>query len=242
MRAALQVGRPALACLACLAAGCFTDHRRQLQAAVGPGVAYRPDPQVVRSYRLAPRDVIEVSRGRAASRVTVALDGSLPLGPVGDVPAAGRTAGEVQAELARRAGLPLTDIGVRVAAHRGRTVSVFGPIKDGTRTLPYVGPETVLEVLQRAGGLGSGANLRKIHLVRPRVADGRPPEVFQIDLEKVILRQDSSTNVRVRPGDHVYVSETRRSLVEKMIPPVLKPAYQAVCLFCPKFNGLQRRP
>jgi hypothetical protein len=54
------------------------------------------------------------------------------------------------------------------------------------------------------------------------VADGRPPEVFHVDLAAILRRHDQSTNVRLEPFDEVYVGQTRRGCVAACLPPWMR--------------------
>jgi protein involved in polysaccharide export with SLBB domain len=97
------------------------------------------------------------------------------------------------------------------------------------RAVPYQGPETVLELLQRVGGVTPGAAPDDVYVVRSRLAEGRPPEVFRVNLRAVVLYHDARTNVRLEPFDQVFVGETRESCLKKCVPPVLRPVYDLVC-------------
>jgi protein involved in polysaccharide export with SLBB domain len=81
------------------------------------------------------------------------------------------------------------------------------------------GPETVVELLRRTGGLTPQAEPAQVHVVRPNVAVGRRPEVFPVDLEAILMHGDDRSNVVVQPYDHIYVGETRRSVLAKYLPP-----------------------
>lgn len=117
---------------AALAAGCAD--RRQL-------VPPAPDPP---AYRVGAGDLLAV---RVAGRPAldgvgcVAVDGTLPLGPLGKVPAAGLTISEVQQAVAKAT--------VELAAPQAGVVY----LRSGGRLtrLPYTGAETLAGFLRRAG-------------------------------------------------------------------------------------------
>ena len=67
-----------------------------------------------------------------------------------------------------------------------------------------------------------------VHVIRSHVADGHDPEVFHVDLRAIADGKDTSTNVRLRPFDQVYVGQTRKAALERCVPPWLRPAYEAV--------------
>jgi protein involved in polysaccharide export with SLBB domain len=97
------------------------------------------------------------------------------------------------------------------------------------RAVPYQGPESVLDMLQRVGGITPGAAPNDVHVVRSRIADNLPPEVFHIDLRAIVMNQDQNTNLRLQPFDQVFVGEANRSSLEKCLPPCLRPMYEKIC-------------
>jgi protein involved in polysaccharide export with SLBB domain len=107
--------------------------------------------------------------------------------------------------------------------------SPFIPSPSSQRAVPYQGPESVLDMLQRVGGITPGAAPNDVHVVRSRLADNLPPEVFNIDLRAIVTSQDQSTNLRLQPFDQVFVGETNRSSLEKCLPPCLRPMYEKLC-------------
>jgi hypothetical protein len=130
--------------------------------------------------------------------------------------------------LAESAGVPALQIGVNIAEYKSQQIYLFGQVAGLQRAVPYEGPETVLELLQRTGGITPGAATNDIYVIRAHVADGKPPEVFHIDLRSIVVKQDPSTNLRLEPFDEVYIGETRQSSIERCVPPCLRPVYEAV--------------
>jgi hypothetical protein len=116
-----------------------------------------------------------------------------------------------------------------VAAYRSEQVFLFGEVSGAQRAVPYQGPETVLDLLQRVGGLGAGAAPGDVQVVRAHVADGGRPEVFQVDLEAILRKKDQETNVRLEPFDQVYVGSSRPCRLSSCVPPWLRPLYESVC-------------
>ena len=114
------------------------------------------------------------------------------------------------------------EVRVRVAEYQSRHLFLFGQVHGLRHAVPYQGPETVTELLHRAGGLTPGAALSEVHVVRPNVAAGKRPEVFPIDLEAILLKQDRRSDLTLEPGDQVYVGETLRSSWGRCLPPWLR--------------------
>src|SRR5438093_1577377 len=83
--------------------------------------------------------------------------------------------------------------------------TLFAELVGRHRTIPYQGAETVLDVLQRVGGITPGAEPTEIYVVRSHIGDLQRPEVFHVDLEGIVIDRDHHTNIRVRPYDQIYV-------------------------------------
>jgi len=192
---------------------------------------YRADaPPVVPTYRLGCSDVLEVTfadRPTWDRVASVGLDGRLPLGDAGSPLVEGATTEEATAAVARLTGLDPTQITVRLADPRAGRVYVHGPEADRQKAVAYRGPEPVVEFLWRVGAIKQGCtDLRDVYVLRPNVAAGGRPEVFQVDVEAVALDGDHSTNVTLHPSDQVYVGETRRSRFSRLLPDWLRPLYR----------------
>src|SRR5262249_45642118 len=73
------------------------------------------------------------------------------------------------------------------------------------------------------------AAANEIYVIRPHVAQGRPPEVFQVKLKDILLAHDTRTNVTLEPSDQVHIGEMRRSSYSRCISPVFRPLYDGLC-------------
>ncbi len=155
----------------------------------------------------------------------VRVDGRIELTPADRIRVEGKTIPAIVRLLADHLGCAPDKVHVSVVAYNSQRVYLQGEVKGQARAVPYVGPETILEMLQRVGGITSGASLTNIQVVRAHVADGRPPEVFDVDLEAILNRNDRETNVSLQPFDQVYVGQSRTSSIKKCLPPWLKPLY-----------------
>ena len=138
----------------------------------------------------------------------------------------GQTPEEVAATLAAAARVPPEAVHVRVAAFNSQQVYLFGEVIGLHRAVPYQGPETVLDLLQRVGGITPAAAPSDVYVIRSHVADGHDPEMFHIDLHAITANKDDSTNVRLQPFDQVYVGQSRQAVIDRCMPPWLRPAYQ----------------
>lgn len=238
------VGVVAALALCAATAGCRTNpHRAEVEKNLfneRAGQAHQRD--IVERYLVACPDVLEIhvaGRDEFKGQRTVAPDGTLSLGQYGSVRVEGLTLPAVARAVAEPIGVRPEDVHVRVTEFASRHLILVGEVVGRQRRIPYQGQETVLDVLQRVGGITPGAEPTEIYVVRSHVGDLQRPEVFHVDLQSIVLEQDQSTNIRVRPYDQIYVGETRQARVEKCVPPWFRPAYQKLWNMIPSKNTPQ---
>ncbi|HEX4589608.1 MAG TPA: polysaccharide biosynthesis/export family protein [Gemmataceae bacterium] len=186
-------------------------------------------PQAASTYTLACPDVLEIAAGPEpilTVRLVVDPDGTISLGTDARLRVVGLTAEQVGRQLAAVLGVSASHIQVHIADYASRQVFLCGPVAGKERAIPYEGPETVVELLRRVGGLSHNAEPREVHVVRANVAAGRRPQVFDVDLKAILARGDDKTNIRLEAYDQVYVGETARSNWAKYLPPWMHPGKQ----------------
>ena len=216
--------RAALAGLPALVAGCFGPGGHLDRALLADRNPAAHQSGADARYRVHCPDVLDVTvPGRADCCGTrpVGADGRIPLGDAA-LRVEGLTAAEVARRVAAVAGVDPARVQVRVSAFNSQQVFLRGEVAGLPRAIPYQGPETVVDLLQRSGGLAPGAAPGDVQVVRSHIADGTPPEVFHVDLAAILLRNDQRSNVLLEPFDQVYVGQTRRSCLAECLPPWLR--------------------
>lgn len=199
-------------------AGCATEGSIR-SALKSPPIAQADE--TAPSYTLACPDAIDiafVNRPQLSGRYSIEPDGSVIVGELGRIAVSGGTAADTAEKLAGVAGEPRDAVHVTVAEHRSRLLFLTGPGAESERAVPYQGAETVVDLLRRTGGLSAQAKPDEVHVIRPHVAAGRRPEVFDVDLEAILITGDATTNVTLQPYDQVYVGVTRRSALARYMP------------------------
>jgi protein involved in polysaccharide export with SLBB domain len=221
-----------------LLAGCAT-HRAQIEQALR---ADRPPPshlqEIASEYHLHCPDVLRLDIGPApqySGLQRISPDGRINLGDAGRPRVDGETAPEIVRTVAEVVGVSPDRVRVEVAEYNSQYLYLFGQVAGMPRTVPYQGPETVVDLLHRVGGLTPGAALHDIRVVRPHVAEGKAPEVFRVDLAAIVLRGDLETNVDLEPYDQIHIGQSRRSYFSDCLPPWLRPFFDRVC-------GMKRGP
>jgi polysaccharide biosynthesis/export protein len=114
------------------------------------------------AYRIGPLDVLDISVFQApdlSKTVEVADNGTIDLPLLGETPAAGKTAQELQRELNSKLGakyLQNPQTTVKVKEFNSNRVTVSGAVKN-PGVFPYKG-ETLLQFVTMAGGLAPESN------------------------------------------------------------------------------------
>jgi protein involved in polysaccharide export with SLBB domain len=189
-------------------------------------------PDALAGYVVHCPDVLEVTvdgRPGWSGQRPIGADGRITLGDGVAPRIEGHTPPEIVRVVAERAGVSPGRVHVGVAAFKSQQLYVFGEVAGLQRAVPYRGPETVVELLQRVGGITPSAAVGDVQIVRAHVADGTAPEVFPVDLAAILLKKDQQTNVRLEPFDQIYVGQTRGGALSCCVPPWLRPLVEALC-------------
>jgi protein involved in polysaccharide export with SLBB domain len=193
---------------------------------------YSPGTNLAAQYQVHCPDVLSVSvdgHPEWTGRRPVGADGEITLGGLGRLRVEGRSVPDIARAVAERAGTQEDQVRVQVAEYNSQHVLLFGEVAGLPRAVPYQGPETVLDLLRRVGGITPGAAPADVQVVRSHVAEGKTPEVFHVDLPAIVLRHEPRTNVPLQPFDQVYVGQSRRSNLSSCLPPWLRPFYEQLC-------------
>jgi polysaccharide export outer membrane protein len=212
------------------APGCLKDRNLDKNLLNGPNFSSRPE-EVIESYRVGCPDVIELQVGGrpdCSRHFPVGADGKIDLGEYGRLRVESHTLPEVAHLIADELEASPSTVRVRVVGFRSEYVLLFGEVAGRERSIPYRGQETVVELLQRVGGITVEAAPNDVYVVRPHLGGNQRPEVFHVDLQAIVFRGDNRTNLRILPFDQIYVGETRRAKLEKVLPPWLRRALLAL--------------
>jgi protein involved in polysaccharide export with SLBB domain len=215
-----------------LLAGCAAGRSQLEQALLADRHPAAHGADLAARYAVHCPDVLSVrvaGRPEWSGLRRIGPDGRIALDDAVSLRVDGLAAPEIAHSLAELAGLAPGPIDVRVAEFNSRQLFLFGEVAGQERAVPFRGPETVLDLLQRVGGITPGAAPGDIQVLRPHVADGKPPEIFHVDLTAIVLKHDQQTNVLLEPFDQIYVGQTRRSSFTCCLPPWLQPVYKTLC-------------
>ena len=169
-------------------------------------------PAPPKSYRIGINDVLDVrvpglpdfggDLTRADARAfgfTVLEDGKVYLPFIGGVPAADRSALEVQRDVSERLKKFVKEpfVSVRVLRYDSQKFFVLGGVNE-PGAFPVDGITTLLQGLGDAKGIRGGSDIERAFVVRGRT-------LLPISLGDLLLRGDTSRNIVMQHGDLVYV-------------------------------------
>jgi polysaccharide export outer membrane protein len=225
--------------LPALPSGCNliqTHQKVAEQLAIGPEAPVTREQTAEEAYRVGFPDVLEIAiprRPDCSGTFSVTPEGCISIAALGNPRIEGETSGAIARKLSEMTGLPSAEVRCQVRQHASSFVYVYGPVNGPERAVSYHGPESVVSLLRRMGGVQPGAKLKDIHVVRGNVISGQPPQVFNVDLEAILLKKDPKTNVVLQPFDSVYLGEMQRSKLGKALPEWLRPVYRKFCTLFP---------
>ena len=157
-------------------------------------------------FRLGPDDVIEVSvyqEKELSVTVPVRPDGKISLPLVGEMPASGKTAKELQKEIATKLTQYIAEPAVTVVVKEVNSpkVSVLGEVKN-PGMYKIKDRATVLDALALAGGLTEYAKRDKVTVIR--AAPNGNQQRFTINLNDWI-KGKTPEPFYVLPYDKIYI-------------------------------------
>lgn len=182
-----------------------------LALATVPIQAVAQDDQIAGSYRIGPRDQIQIhveEMDELNQEVTVAEDGTVSLPKVGTLAAQGLTATQLSARIRDRLesrGLRKATVTISVTNYRSRPVSILGAVgKPGNHFVPR--RTTLLEVLMEAGGVAAGHGPE---IVVRRLADNGLSDEVRVAVEDLIGAGSPRANLPIFAGDMINVPPAR---------------------------------
>jgi polysaccharide biosynthesis/export protein len=177
-----------------------------------------PEAEPYSQYRVGPRDVLTITvwghpeltipagefRTAESAGNVVGEDGTFFYPFAGVVQAAGRTVEEIRDELIQKLSkfIEAVQLDVRVASYRSQRTYIVGEVVQPGIQLVQDIPLTVLEAINRAGGVTPLADLRNITLTRD-------DKTYSINLLSLYEGGDTTQNVLLQHGDVLNVPDNQ---------------------------------
>ena len=175
--------------------------QQNTDSTVIPRIAYGDS-----EFRLGPEDVIEVTvyQDKSLDRtVPVRPDGKISLPLIGEMPASGKTATDLQKEIALRLKQFVADPTVTVVVKEVNSpkVSVLGEVKN-PGMYKIKDRATLLDAIALAGGLTEYAKKNKIVVIR--TDSNGPPHQFKLNIDDQIKGRRTEP-FYILPYDKIYI-------------------------------------
>lgn len=157
-------------------------------------------------YRIGPQDVLEISVYQAADltkTVQVAETGTINLPLLGDVPAGGSTARELERSLRAKLSekyFQNPQVTVFVREYNSQRVIVEGYVRS-PGVYPYRGPVSLLQLVAQAGGVSEVANGSDVMVFRTA---GGTKQAARFDIDEI--KAGRAENPPIMQGDVVIVN------------------------------------
>jgi polysaccharide export outer membrane protein len=156
-------------------------------------------------YTVGPMDVLEISVFKVpelSKSVQVADTGTINMPLLGEVPAAGKTAQEIEQDLTRKLGakyLKSPQVTVFVKDHNSQMVTIEGAVmKPGL--FPIRGKLSLVQLVATAGGLNNDLYEKNI-TVFSTIGGGRTSKVYDVD----DIRAGKAADPELHQGDVIVV-------------------------------------
>ena len=178
----------------------------------------RPTLTAPERYRLQTGDVIEVQYRYTPEfndTVTVQPDGYVTLPLVGDVKVGELTLEQARATLLEKAKVKLKDpeLSIKLKEFERPFISIFGEVEKPGR-IELHGTMTIAEALAAVGGFKDSAKDSQVVLFRK--VDAEWAEAKEIDMKDGLAKRNLSEDLKLRPGDLLYVPKNKISKVERV--------------------------
>lgn len=167
---------------------------------------------VTPDYVIGPEDVLEITVWKNADlskAVQVRPDGRISLPLIGDVVAVGRTSTQLTEDISNRlkAYMENPTVSIVVKEVNSYAIYVLGEVIKPGR-YPLKSKTTLLQAITLASGFTPVASRNKIVVFRFG-RDGEPLTKIKASYDDIVLRDGTSQNLELKPGDTIVVpSET----------------------------------
>jgi polysaccharide export outer membrane protein len=163
----------------------------------------------------------------------VRQDGTISLGVYGCVPVTGLTLAQIKMAVERQLSLYLKDpeVAIDVYAYNSKAYYV---IADGAGygqfvyKLPITGNETVLDAVERIGGIPAVGSKRQIWVARPSPCGHPCDQILPVDWMAITQGGSTCTNYQLFPGDRVYIKSDPLIHFDYALAKVLSPVQRVL--------------
>jgi len=171
-----------------------------------------PDDDQIPEYVLGPGDRFHVrvwGLDNLEQEVFIPPNGVATVYPIGQIKASGYTASELNEIITNKLTKYLKQtpqVTVIPMSYVHSQVYVLGEV-GAPGLYPFTGKMTVLEAVTRAGNPTPRAAIQQVRITRSDSGNPEKSKIIVVDLDSVIHKGEASKDIRLRPGDIVYVPD-----------------------------------
>lgn len=187
-----------------------------LPARTPPPLEEQPARIELQEFVLGPQDEVEVfvwHHADLSRTAVVSPAGFLSYPLVGTIKVTGLTGDAVAAQIHEGLVKYIVDpqVTVTVKSVRSQKIFVLGEV-NRPGVFPLDGPVRAVEAIARSGGFNQDAQTKSVLLIR---GDLSRPELYTLALDRTLFRGAPGENVRLQPGDIIYVPATTVADMER---------------------------
>lgn len=155
-------------------------------------------------------------------------DGTIGLGTYGCVYVAGMTLSQLENVIEHHLSQYVQDpeISVDVFAYNSKKYYVItdgGGFGQLVKSFPYTGNETVLDAIDKIGGLPAVSSKKYIWVARPSPCGSECNQILPVDWNAITQGGSTCTNHQIFPGDRIYVKADPLIAADNYLAKVLAP-------------------
>lgn len=174
--------------------------------------------------------ITTAARGQSSKGTPISPDGRISFPLIGGMPAQGFTVAQLEKMINERYAKEVRNLNTTLILQEIRhpKIYVLGEVeKPGAYDIGSV--HNMLNALTLSGGFKKSAELEEVAIFRNEGLER--PIAFKVDIRKALKAGVALTNIRLKPGDIIYVSKTRLDEMTDMIEKIFTKGIYAVLPF-----------
>lgn len=207
---------------------------------LSPYSRYSPYLEVVgegSNYSLGIDDVITIivrNQPDFSGRYVVDPEGNIQYNFVGDIPAVGKTKGDLKQEIVNRLRkfVRYPEVAVMISEYRSKAVYVFGYVNSPGKYAMKGDKITIKEAIVAAGLPRTDGSLNRVYVIRPSdlTKDGKP-EKKKVNLKKILQSGEAAENFMLLPGDTLVVHQRYFDKFINNFSRIVGPVFQSAAVY-----------
>lgn len=207
---------------------------------VSPYSRYSPYMEIIgegSDYTLGIDDVITVivrDQPDFSGRFVIDPEGNIQYPFLGDIPAVGKTKGELKQDIVNRLQefVRYPEVAVMISEYRSKKIYVFGFVGRPGQYAMKGNKITVKEAIVAAGLPRADGSLKRVYVIRPsEFTESGTAAAKKVDLKSLIERGNSAEDFYLKPGDTIIVHQRYFDKFVNGFSRLVGPLFQAAAVY-----------